>query len=57
MIFAQKYAELNRLTILKRILNYFPNHKFSETEVVKSIHNYIDFEDLVLRKAINYGID
>lgn len=53
MIFAQKYAMLNRRLIIRQIFTRFPEIEFPN-RFVESIHNYIDFTDLVIRKgAIN----
>lgn len=49
MILAQKYAEYNRMTILKNILKGL-NLDFVN-EPICSIHNYIDFNDMILRKG------
>lgn len=50
MIFAQKFAKLNRKIILKRLLNAI-NIPYDETNVIESIHNYIDFNDQIMRKG------
>jgi len=49
MIFAQKYAEWNRATIMDRIKDAIGVVKFDET--VSCVHNYIDFNDFVIRKG------
>jgi RNA-splicing ligase RtcB len=49
MIFAQKYAEWNRMTILNIIQNIIGVKKFDE--VISTIHNYIDPVDMVIRKG------
>lgn len=52
MIFAQKYAQLNRHTIIKKILeNLDLGSQFNKDKIIESIHNYIDFENLILRKG------
>lgn len=62
MIFAQKYAELNRKIILKNIIkslnnndnnkiNVDDNVKINKENLIESIHNYIDFNDFILRKG------
>lgn len=48
MIFAQVYASENRKFIIDRILNVLKTEKI---DFVESIHNYIDFEDLIIRKG------
>ena len=57
MIFAQKYAKLNRKIILTTILKQI-GLQYNPDNVIESIHNYIDFNDLILRKGalikINY---
>ncbi len=50
MIFAQKYAQLNRRLMVKEFLASF-NIPFVETKLTESIHNYIDFKDFVMRKG------
>jgi tRNA-splicing ligase RtcB (3'-phosphate/5'-hydroxy nucleic acid ligase) len=53
MIFAQKYALVNREIMIERILMYY-NLEFNPEKKIESIHNYIDFNDFILRKgAIN----
>lgn len=49
MIFAQKYAEWNRMTILNIIQNIIGIKKFDE--VISTIHNYIDSDDMIIRKG------
>lgn len=53
MIFAQCYASLNRLVIIKRILaNIGCNmNDFSQDNIIESVHNYIDFTDMIIRKG------
>ena len=50
MIFAQNYAQLNRRIMLRLILKQ-SGIKFQEETVIESIHNYIDFNDFILRKG------
>ena len=50
MIFCQKLAQLNRRLILKRILSSM-DIEYDEERVIESIHNYIDFNDFVIRKG------
>jgi len=48
MIFAQMYADFNRDTMIKIIMNYLDN---DIVEQISSIHNYIDFKDFIIRKG------
>jgi tRNA-splicing ligase RtcB (3'-phosphate/5'-hydroxy nucleic acid ligase) len=48
MIFCHYYAKLNRSTIANNILKIF---EIDETERFESVHNYIDFSDLIIRKG------
>jgi len=48
MLFAQTYAVYNRDIMLKIILNYL---KSDIVEQISSTHNYIDFEDFIIRKG------
>lgn len=48
MIFAQKFAEVNRATMMNIILDIL---KVEPGERIESVHNYIDFEDFVIRKG------
>lgn len=50
MIFAQKYAQLNREIILRNILNGL-HVEYDKDNLIESIHNYIDFNDMILRKG------
>ena len=49
MIFAQQYALWNRMTMLDIIKDILNLKKFDE--VVNTIHNYIDFNDFIIRKG------
>jgi len=49
MIFAQKYAEWNRMTITNLIKDVIGISKFEE--VVSTVHNYIDPKDMIIRKG------
>lgn len=49
MIFAQQYATFNRKTIMNRILSLLPNRTVGQ--VIESVHNFIDFHDMVIRKG------
>jgi len=48
MIFAQAYSKFNRSTIIKNILRVL---SVEEIDRIESIHNYIDFQDLIIRKG------
>jgi RNA-splicing ligase RtcB len=48
MIFAQSYAKFNRETIINRILNEL---SLKENDRIDSTHNYINFEDMIIRKG------
>jgi RNA-splicing ligase RtcB len=48
MIFCHYYAKLNRLTISNNILKIFG---INEVDRFESVHNYIDFQDLIIRKG------
>ena len=50
MIFAQNYAQLNRRIMLKIILRQL-NIPYEDDNIIESIHNYIDFNDFILRKG------
>lgn len=50
MIFCQKLAQLNRRLILRRILAVI-QIDYDTEKIIESIHNYIDFNDFVLRKG------
>jgi tRNA-splicing ligase RtcB len=49
MIFAQYYASLNRHTILHLILEKL--NCDAQSDVIESVHNFIDFDDLIIRKG------
>lgn len=49
MIFAQQYALWNRMTMLETIKKVLDIKKFDE--IVNTIHNYIDFNDFIIRKG------
>lgn len=48
MIFAQAYSKFNRSIIMNKILNVV---SAKEEERIESIHNYINFEDMIIRKG------
>lgn len=48
MIFAQVYAEANRQKMLESIMDVLEE---TPTEIITSTHNYIDFDDLIIRKG------
>ena len=45
---AQEYAKLNRRLMINTILNHFG---IEPKQVIESVHNYINFEDGILRKG------
>ena len=60
MKLAQEYASLNRKVIAGVLLRYFKGIKdnilidesiFSDIDIIKSIHNYINFNDKIVRKG------
>lgn len=50
MIFGQKFALVNREVLLTKVLQKL-NLPFDPRIKIESIHNYIDFEDFILRKG------
>jgi RNA-splicing ligase RtcB len=50
MIFAQEFAKWNRRAIIKNILTNL-NISFNLDFIIESIHNYIDFNDMIIRKG------
>lgn len=50
MIFCQQYASLNRHLLLRSILKSL-NLEYNKLDVIESIHNYIDFNDFIVRKG------
>ena len=50
MIFAQKYALVNREIMIERSIDYY-DLEFNPEKKIESIHNYIDFNDFILRKG------
>jgi tRNA-splicing ligase RtcB len=51
MIFAQKYAQLNRFLMLRNVLTNVFNVEYKAEYLAESIHNYIDFNDFIIRKG------
>jgi len=51
MSYAQKYAKLNRRVILYRIIMGFFKENFKESNMIEAVHNYIDFDDKIIRKG------
>jgi RNA-splicing ligase RtcB len=47
----QKYAELNREAMLQTIIKDFFHQEPKDLEKIHTIHNYISFEDNILRKG------
>lgn len=57
MKFAQTYAALNRRVMLYRIAKYL-GMTYEEEKIIESVHNYINFEDGIIRKgAISANLD
>ena len=50
MIFAQEFASENRCVIIKQICDGI-GVEFNRNRIIESIHNYIDFDRLILRKG------
>lgn len=48
MQLCQSYARQNRLTIFYKLRDIF---KFSNTELIHTIHNFISFDDMIIRKG------
>ena len=51
MQLAQRYAELNRTVIARDIIEGFFKLRYEDVEVIKSVHNYINLEDRIIRKG------
>lgn len=52
MVIAQAYAKYNRRVILEKIAEIYGRLcKGKVTQVISSVHNYIDFQDMVIRKG------
>lgn len=52
MVIAQAYARYNRRVILDKIAAIYRKMcKGKVTETISSVHNYIDFEDMMIRKG------
>jgi len=50
MIFCQNLAKLNRRLMLQNILKGL-NEEYNPEKIIESIHNYIDFNDFIVRKG------
>lgn len=50
MLFAQQFAVINRNAMISQVLINL-NLDFDSKNIVHSVHNFIDFEDLILRKG------
>ena len=59
MQIAQEYALLNRRTMVELIVGWvFGDYRSHDLETVESIHNYISFEDNIIRKgAVSAHLD
>jgi len=51
MSVAQEFAAFSRLAIIKSLLAFFNIYKFEEDKHISSVHNYINFEDKIIRKG------
>jgi tRNA-splicing ligase RtcB len=51
MVVAQMYAELNRLHMVRRILNILGMKHEDVKMEIKTNHNFIDFDDFIIRKG------
>jgi tRNA-splicing ligase RtcB len=51
MKIAQKYAEANRHVIAQEIVHGYFGNALDEVACIKSVHNYISFDDKILRKG------
>jgi tRNA-splicing ligase RtcB len=50
MIFSQNIAKLNRRVMLREILRLM-NLELNTSNIIESIHNYISFDDMIMRKG------
>jgi len=51
VVFAQHYAELNRLHMASHILEACELEWSDVSEIIKTSHNFIDFDDFIIRKG------
>lgn len=52
MVVCQAYAQYNRMIILQKIADIYKKLcKGKVTEIVSSVHNYLDLEDMIIRKG------
>lgn len=52
MVICQAYAKYNRQVILNKIADIYRKMcKGKVTETISSVHNYLDFDDLIIRKG------
>lgn len=51
MQLAQTFARLNRLAMAYEIIHYFYKLNLFELEMIESVHNYINFDDRIIRKG------
>jgi tRNA-splicing ligase RtcB (3'-phosphate/5'-hydroxy nucleic acid ligase) len=54
MLFAQAYADRNRFMIMSLILKSLNDHDYKVPyvkEEIKTVHNYVDFRDFIIRKG------
>lgn len=50
MIWAQIWAQMNRRAIISMILSHY-DVAYDSASIIESVHNYIDFNDMVIRKG------
>ena len=50
MLWAQKFAKINRIAIISSIVRKL-GVEFISKNIIESVHNYIDFNDLIVRKG------
>ena len=50
MRIAQTFAQVNRILMLGQVCNFFQT-SLMESQLIESVHNYIDFEDRIVRKG------
>lgn len=61
MVIAQAYAQFNHRTIIHTLENIYlkvMKHAMPISDIIMTTHNYIDFDDMIIRKgavAANYG--
>lgn len=51
MKIAQRYAQINRIIIARYVVNKYFGLDINKVEIIRSVHNYINFEDNIIRKG------